>query len=297
MIPNSLDDWDYRLVENLVKDGLFETDKFDLKEDIPHKSDRGCDERLEKSTCAFANTEGGYLLFGIKDDRSLSYKDRIVGIDSNRDFPREFGDKINNIEPHLYYTFRNPAISIPDTSNVIHVIKIDQSPERPHWTSKREFYFRTNKGNEPMSYQQVKDSFLGEEQRRQKLRLLFIELLANREQCPAMITDDEKAKEQYSLVTLDSGVLQSLLVDTYPMIIKNMELVRLLITIRERIRLMNNETRIFYSRVSLPMSNQPQIVKEHNEFIKRQAQELIPMLDTALNILTEKYGLINPFES
>ncbi len=66
MIPNSLDDWDFQLVEKLVKDGLFETDKFDFKERIPHKNDRSGKARLEKSACAFANTEGGFLVFGIK---------------------------------------------------------------------------------------------------------------------------------------------------------------------------------------------------------------------------------------
>ena len=296
MIPNTLDDWNYRLVERLVKDGFFETDRFDLKEDIPHGNDTRGKERLEKSVCAFANAEGGFLVLGIKDDRSLSVKARIIGIDSNRDFPREFGDKIANIEPHLYYDFRNPAISIPNTSNVVHVVKIDQSPERPHWTGKRELYFRTNKGNELMSYQQVRDSFLGEEQRRQKLRLLFIELLTNREQCDVVTTSEEKISDHYSLVTLDSSMLKSLLVDTYPMIIKEIELVRLLISIREQINVMNNKTRIFYSIVSLPMSNKSQICKEHNEYLNSKVQVLIPMLDEALNILKEKYGLINPFE-
>ena len=296
MIPNTLVDWNYHLVERLVKDGFFETDRFDLKEDIPHKKDKNDKERLEKSVCAFANTEGGFLVFGIKDDRSLSHKDRIVGIDSNRDFPREFGDKIANIEPHLYYEFRNPAISVPVASNIVHIVKIDQSPERPHWTGKRELYFRTNKGNELMSYQQVKDSFLGEEQRRQKLRLLFIELLANREQCDVVTTSEEKISDYYSLVTLDSSMLQSLLVDTYPMIIKEIELVRLLISIREQINVMNSKTRIFHSQVSLPLSNKSQIVKEHNEFINGRAQGLIPMFEKALDILKEKYGLVDPFD-
>jgi len=296
MILSNVDDWDYQLIEKLVKDGFFETDKFDLKEDIPHRSDKNSRDRLEKSVCSFANTEGGFLVFGIKDDRSLSYKDRIIGIDSNRDFPREFGDKIANIEPHFYYNFRNPAISIPDSPNVVHVVKIDQSSERPHWTSKRELYFRTNRGNEPMSYQQVKDSFLGEEQRRQKLRLLFIELLVNMEHCPAMVMSEEHINEQYSLVTLDSTVLQTLLVDTYPIIIANTELVRLLIMIREEINVMNNKIKIFHSEIALPITTRKDIVKSHNEFIKNSVQRLVPLLDRSLEILKEKYGLVNPFE-
>lgn len=296
MIPNSVQDWNYELIEKLVRDGFFETDKFDFKEDIPHKSDRGGKDKLEKSVCAFANTEGGFLVFGIKDDRSLYYKERIVGINPDRDFPREFGDKIANTEPHIFYTFRNPAITIPESKAVIHVVKIDQSRERPHWTSKREFYFRTNKGNELMSYQQTKDSFLGEEQRRQKLRLLFIELLSNRDQCSGMIIKEEQVKTHYSLVTLDSSVLQTLLVDTYPIIARDEELIRLLLKIRTSITVMNNRIRIFYSQISLPISNSEQVTKEHNEYIHHRVGQLIPLLDGALGILQDKYGLINPFQ-
>jgi hypothetical protein len=296
MIPNNLDDWDYQLVEKLVREGFFETDKYDLKENIPHKSNKSDKDRLEKSACAFANTEGGFLVFGIKDNKSLFFKDRIVGINPARDFPREFGDKIANIEPHLYYTFRNPAITVPDISNVIHVVKIEKSPERPHWTSKREFYFRTNKGNEQMSYQQIKDSFLSEEQRRQKLRLLFIELLSNREQCSGMNIVEEHISDYYSLITLDSSVLQTLLVDTYPIIINDKELVRLLMSIRAQIKVMNNKTRIFYSEISLPVTTRKDIVKSHNEFINGKVNQLIPLLDKSLEILTAEYGLVNPFE-
>lgn len=289
MIPNSLEDWNYELIEKLVRDGFFETYRFDLKEDIP--------QRLDKSVCAFANTEGGFLVFGVKNDRSLSYNERIVGIDPYRDFPREFGDKIaNNTEPHIFYTFRNPAIAIPGSTAVIHVVKIEQSRERPHWTSKREFYFRTNKGNELMSYQQIKDSFLGEEQRRQKLRLLFIELLSNRDLCSGMIMKEEQVETHYSLVTLDSSVLQTLLVDTYPIIARDTELIKLLIRIRQVIKVMDNKTRIFYSEVSLPVSNRKQIIKEHNEYTSQRVRELIGLLDRALEILKDSYGLTNPFE-
>ena len=146
-----------------------------------------------------------------------------------------------------------------------------------------------------MSYQQVKDSFLGEEQRRQKLRLLFIELLVNREYCSAMVIGQEHVQEQYSLVTLDATVLQTLLVDTYPIIINNTEMVRLLLRIRGEIHMMNNENKIFYSKICLPVSNLRNIVTDHNEYINNSVQKLILLLDRSLEILRENYGFVNPF--
>lgn len=290
MIPNELNEWNYELIKKLVSQGFFETDKFDFKEDSPHKKDEKGKDRLEKSVCAFANTEGGFLVFGIKDG-THSLKDKLSGIDPQRDFPREFGDKIINIEPNIYYEFKNPPIKLPHNSNFIHVVKIPQSPERPHRTTKGEFYFRTNRGNVPMSYQQIKDSFIGEEFRRQKLRLLYIELLTNKLQSGTMLVPDELFNKSYSLVTLDSNVLQTLLVDVYPFIIKNDDLIGLLIRIREDIRVINTQTKIFFSKISLPLSNQPQLVKEHNESMNKKVKELISFLSEAIKILEDEYGL------
>ena len=301
MIPNSLDNWDYDLIKRLVGDGFFETDKFDFKEKLLHRKDDGKSiTRLRRTVCAFANTEGGFLIYGVKDDRSLSYDKRIIGIDSKKGFPLEFGDKIGRVvEPQVYYDFKNPPIKIPNSSRVLHVIKIPQSPERPHMNrekGKQEFYYRKNGGNEPMSFQQIKESFLNEEQRRQKLRLLFIELLTNKEDAALMMIPGEEIEESYSLVTLDSSVLQSLLVDTYPLIISEKELVALLFTIRGRIKVINNKIKIFYSQVSLPLTKKNLIIRKHNESITQHAKELISLLDKSSKILQEKFGLSNPFE-
>ncbi len=290
MIPSDLRDWNYETIKKLIEANFFETDRFDFKEDIP--SD------IEKTVCAFANTEGGFLIFGVKDDRDLSLEERIVGIDYKRDFPREFGDKIRDkIDPPVYFEFKNPPIKIPNSKNVIHVIKIPQSPERPHMVVQNKlFYYRTNKGNDIMTRNQVKNSFLDWELRRQKLRLLFIELLSNKEVAEAMIVPEDKIKGYYSLVTFDSTILQTLLVDTYPIIMRDSELIRLLITIREEIKVINNKMRIFFVKVALPLSGMQELVKKHNEFINKKVENLLPLIDKALKILQDRYGILNPYQ-
>jgi len=290
MIPYELEDWNYEVIKKLIESNFFETNKFDFKEDIP--------KEIEKTVCAFANTEGGFLIFGIKDDRELSFTERIIGIDPKRDFPREFGDKIRDkIDPPVYFEFKNPPIKIPNSTKVIHVIKIPQSPERPHMVvHDRRFYYRTNKGNDVMTRNQIKDTFLGWELRRQKLRLLFIELLSNKKQIESMIIPENKIKEVYSLVTLDSSIIQTLLVETYPIIMLENELIKLLLTIREEIKIINNKIKIFYSQVALPLTNKEEIVKSHNEFINQKVKTLAQLIDRALEILQKKYNMVNPFK-
>lgn len=290
MIPNDLDNWTFSLVKKMVKEGLFETDKFDFKEDIPHRNDKNGKNRMCNSVCAFANTEGGFLVFGIKDDRRLSSNERIIGIDPKRDFPREFGDKLLKMEPQIYYDFQNPPIKIPGSKKVIHIIKIPQSPERPHITSNGKFYIRTNRGNIEMSYPQIKDSFINEEQRRQKMRLFYIELLVIKNQAESMIVPEEKIKTSYSLVTLDVKLLQNLLVDIYPIIIRDENLISEIISIREIISLIDNKIKIFYTQISVPRSKMDLLVEEHNKFIKQKAEDLISRLNKALQMIEGELG-------
>ncbi|MCH7647559.1 MAG: ATP-binding protein [Thaumarchaeota archaeon] len=154
-IPSNVKDWNYKLVLELVNKGFYETDWFDFKENLPQK--------LEHTACSFANTNGGFLIFGIKDDKSLEPSERIVGLDPSIDFPRLFGDKIEHADPHVKYEFRNPPISIPNVNKVIHIIHVPASKNGPHMTSDYHFLYRTNKGNQMMTREQLKEAFLEKE--------------------------------------------------------------------------------------------------------------------------------------
>lgn len=288
MIPNKLEDWDYNVIKELVGKGFFETDRFDLKEDVPRSKDIKGKERLEKTVCAFANTEGGFLIFGIKDNKSFSTEKRIIGIDSNRDFPREVGDRIVNMEPQVYYTFRNPPIKIPEDKKVIHVLEVPKSPGRPHMTSKREFYYRTNRGNIPMSYQQIKDSFLEEEKRMEKLRLLFNELLKNRAYARELLVPITEIKKQIPIGFLDSNILQLILLDGH-YIIKDKELIKKLSFITEKIRVVDQELKMIQNVLASVGSSRKKN-KIANEAIGKEANQLISLINESLKILTEKYG-------
>lgn len=289
MIPRNLNDWNFEVIKKLVGQGWFETDTFDIKENIPHKNDINGRQRLENSTCAFANTDGGFLLFGIKDNKSLSVEERIVGIEQKRDFPREIGDKIRNVEPLIYYNFKNPPIKIPSNKNVIHVIEIPKSPKRPHMTSKREFYYRTNRGNVQMNYQQIKESFLEEEKRMEKLKLIFNELIKNKLYAKQMIVPTYGIKKNAPIGFLDSNVLQILLLDAEH-VIKEKETIKKLTIITEKIRIIDQELKmaqikIFSSGVSRKS------IKELNEAFNIEVQQLELMINDMLCILKEQYGL------
>ena len=153
MVPTKLEEWTIPALEALLAQGYYEPEVFDYKEMLPYPNDKDGKRRLVKACCAFANSSGGFLVFGIHDDKSKAPADRIIGIDPSIDFPVQFGNYPTKCSPTVSWEFLNPPLSLVN-GNKVHVIFIPRSwsaphcfedPERAGWLS---FAKRTNKGDE-----------------------------------------------------------------------------------------------------------------------------------------------------
>ena len=91
MVPKMINDWTITSVIDLLRKGYYESEEFDFKEMLPSKHDEKGKFRLSRTCCAFANSSGGFLVFGIKNDNALSLHDRLIGVESSLDFPEHFG--------------------------------------------------------------------------------------------------------------------------------------------------------------------------------------------------------------
>jgi hypothetical protein len=143
-----------------------------------------------------------------------------------------------------------------------------------------------------MTLDEIREQFLRYEERRDKLKLLFIELLVNREDFET--ASKIEGSDQYSLITFDSTVLDRLLVDTYSVIQGESQLIRILLTLRRRIRLANAKARIFFGQMALPLSDKNQIVALHNQYMKECADFLLLLIEEAITILEDRFALKNP---
>jgi predicted HTH transcriptional regulator len=182
MIPKSLTEWSIPGITNLLIQGYYETEFFDFKEMLPPSRDDADKIRLSKSCCAFANSSGGFLVFGVKDDKSLPPTNRLVGFDPSFDFPEQFGSYPKNCNPSIAWNFLNPPLQL-ENGRVIHIVEIPRSWNAPHCIESggskgpdliRRFIKRTNKGNEDMSYEEVRMAFLQYYEKRLKLQLLQV---------------------------------------------------------------------------------------------------------------------------
>ncbi len=301
-IPQQLDEWNYDIIQDYVEKGYLETNTFEFKASI--KSSNPTDNMgIVETTCAFANTEGGFIIFGVEDIRK-SDKDRIIGV-RNSDLAKEFGDRISGINPTVDFDFSNPPIKIPGKDTVIFITQIKKSDLRPHIkVDVGKFFFRTNKGNKQMSYEQIKQEFLNYEERLNQINLLYIELLSN-------LTIAENLEEDTSEETtptdigfrtpmyqFDTTVISSIIPKIFTLLSKDKSIIELLI--RLRIQLEAENRGLHHYR--LKMFN-PQITRQNmklNETINNIQvnmtlnKYIIPSLKKALARIEKEYQIKNP---
>jgi hypothetical protein len=299
MIPKSLTEWSILAITNLLIQGYYETEFFDFKEMLPHSKNEVEKTRLHKSCCAFANSSGGFLIFGVKDDRALSPKDRLIGIDQALDLPELFGSYPKNCNPSITWKFLNPPLPL-ENGNVIHIFEIPRSWNAPHCIevagSKgsellRCFPKRTHKGNEDMSYEEIRMAFLQYYEKRLKLQLLQAELQNIRNHAKDLIISPPLHQVKIGLGEFSLTVIETILADTYTILAGQQELLELLGEIRNRCRVVNDMLRIFYrvATVDLLGSNvKPYTgVETHNRNIEGECKPVLYACDRALSLLKE----------
>lgn len=271
MIPKVLAEWSVDAIMGLMAAGIHESEEFDFKKMLPHSKDEDAKARLRAACCAFANGAGGYLVFGVDDDRTMKPANRLTGLDAAIDFPERFGNFPKLCSPSVHWTFQNPPISLASGS-VIHIVHIPPSWKAPHGYGDAEqgwrFTKRTNKGTEGMSMEEVRSTFLGFYDKRLRLQLLEAELAALQESASgAFVSKPEEIEISYSLVTFSTQTIESVVADTYALTAGSGELLTALGQLRQAVIVANNKARIFFSTANLGFSNKGKMIREHNEFM------------------------------
>lgn len=165
-IPNSLDEWNFDRIKNLIDSRVVENDKLDFKFNLPDI------ETLTALCCSFANSQGGCIIFGIKDTASGFV---IKGIDYDKEFGRKFGDKVRAI-PTINYSMPK-FIPMPNSNKFLIVVQIEHGELAPYVRSdieKMKFWKRTNKGKEIMTLEEIRETF--QKQLKQQLSVLYQQL-------------------------------------------------------------------------------------------------------------------------
>ncbi|MBK7851485.1 MAG: ATP-binding protein [Bacteroidetes bacterium] len=121
------------------------------------KNDSGKQE-IAKDVSAFANSEGGVLIYGIEESNHIASK--ISPFDGN-EFTKEWLEQVinNNIKRRIEGVIIDP-IRINDVSKSIYVVRIPKSPLRPHQTTAYRYYKRYNFSVIDMEEHEIRESYL-----------------------------------------------------------------------------------------------------------------------------------------
>jgi hypothetical protein len=282
-----LEEWDYDYLLELTKSGVGESDWYDFKSDFP------LPDNVTAAVYSFANTRGGFYVLGVSDK-----KFQILGVDKDTELAHIFRQKIQ-ADPYIHF-IGPKLIPIPGSEKVVPVFYITLSDDRPHLPSnkhRRVFWKRINGGRESMTYLEILMAFQNYEERRGKIKLLYVELLANKIALQDILeATHAEDPSTYSPSTLEYTTLSTLLSDLYSIIGNNIKLIKDLLKIRLLCNAINNETSLFFGKMSVPIGDRAPLITDHNEYLRKQIDRLLPIIDRCLVILEKNYGVKNPLE-
>ena len=140
-------------IDKLISDGVQEDLHLDYKESPA--LDKGKKHEIVKDVSAFANSDGGTLIYGVIERDNLPIG-RDSGVDHNK-FSREQLEQIisSNITPRIE-GIKIVPIAISAT-NSIFVIEIPKSYRAPHQSADKKYYKRFNFLSVPMEDYEIND--------------------------------------------------------------------------------------------------------------------------------------------
>jgi len=287
-IPDRLDGWTIEVIQTLAGEGCSETDLFDFKSGFQPPTQQ------TKTCCAFANSRGGFLVYGVSERGG---KWEVEGLELDREFTAKFGARIR-ADPFIQYPPPR-MIPAPRAERALYVVHIPRSPARPHLPTAKEervFWKRTNVGCEQMTIEEVRAEMMQYEERRERLKLLVVELATNYE----IVHSYQSQTGQQPFETPSSAILDHLLVDAYSLIQRDADLLRDLVQIQREIRKSSTRTSLLYARMAggPGVNGTPDsLLAYHNMCLNSDHASLKISLESALRTLRERYGLMNPLGS
>jgi len=131
---------------------------------------------IAKDISAFANSDGGFIIYGIKEDNHIA--DSLSFIDGN-EFTKEWIEQViqTRIQRKIEDLRIIPVRFDSDIKKSVYVINIPASPLAPHMTSDKKFYRRYNFESVQMEEYEIRNLY----NRKGKTNLFINEIITSKE--------------------------------------------------------------------------------------------------------------------
>ncbi|MGJ7523298.1 AlbA family DNA-binding domain-containing protein [Variovorax sp. LT1P1] len=173
MLPTNLLTVAQADLERLITDRTSEGQHLDFKRDVPKAWGDGPKQELAADVCAFANSGGGDIIFGIDEqDGVAAALCPQPGSNVDADIRRMQDIISSGLEPRVPgVQVLAVAIEQGDETGIAIIVRVPQSVARPHRTRlKLDFYIREGLKKRPIDVPEIRGFFLRTEAQAQRLR-------------------------------------------------------------------------------------------------------------------------------
>jgi predicted HTH transcriptional regulator len=127
----------------LIKNDVEESIYLDFKEAGALGKSDGIRKEIAKDISAFANSDGGIIVYGIKE---INHKASELSFIDGDEFSKEWIEQVINssIQRHIPDLYIYPIRFDNSVNKTVYVIKIPKSVEAPHISKDKRFYKRFN---------------------------------------------------------------------------------------------------------------------------------------------------------
>jgi hypothetical protein len=288
LIPDSLASWTYEAVRALCAVGLTESDRHDFKYGLTNA------ENTTKICCAFANTFGGYLVFGV---REANKNFEIEGIEPDGEL---YGKLIAKVRVTPDIEIPPPMlITVPGAARLLYVFQIPRSVRRPHLPvppGERFFWKRQGSSCVQMTLEEIRYQISNYEEKREKLALLLMDLSHKLRSLneQARIGDWSYTGDIFSFELIDSIVAE-----TYAILKSDVQSIGVLDTLRKELLLLNAEKQKLISIISIDRS--PDTKRYYTREYRTLVQNTLPhanmIVEQVERSFREKFSVENPYKT
>jgi len=269
--------------------GQSESDRHDFKFNL------GELHNATKICCAFANTFGGFIVVGVKDAGPGKFL--IVGLEPDKELYGKFIAKVK-ADPDIAIS-QPKTVNIPNSSKLIYVLEIPQSPRRPHLplpVDQRVFWKRQGSDCVQMTLEEIRYQMNAYEEKREKLALLLVDL---HHKLRSLGEQAATPDGHYNGDLFSFEIIDRVIVEAYAILKTDLDIFGALESIRQPLMLLNAEKQKMLTILTL--SYGPEFknatINSYRELVRKfigQVTILVAQIERSLN---EKFGIVNPYKA
>jgi hypothetical protein len=170
MIPKNLNNVSFDDLRNLIENEIRESRTIEYKSELPNDAESSKKLFLAE-VCSFANTDGGDIIYGIREDKGIPIELAGLNIeDPDKEILRIESSILSGLEPRIS-SFSSKVIKADN--KIFITLRIGKSWNAPHMVTFKDhckFYKRNSAGKYPMDVSEIRMAFLQSEQIADKIR-------------------------------------------------------------------------------------------------------------------------------